>query len=507
MRWVGEAGSRVRRGRRDPPLGPHPSDLARAPEPAPKGRGAGAAADALGGAADTVRARGRAGTIRPEGMTAQIGRGGGSNSASPRRGRPRSISSAGSRVGTIAAPSPFRHDRAHPLRGADALPAGDAPEERCAVEPGEAPLVHRGQVGVDDAVRRGGPDGPAGPGGPASPRWCGGSRPAGTRSGIVRRRGRCGWRDPRPPPRVRSRGCPEPSRRGARGGRRHPVRPSDGRGRRDAQPDGVLRRPRRDRGARRLGGCGKGACVLRDMPPLGRQDRRFVRSIRRATEGASPACRGTRPWPRWRAGPDPQVIGALREGRPIADSAPAVASPRRVGDAHPGPAEAGAFEALLAARFTAAQVPDVILTVSVETISNRVAGTPLDGFVGSAAWVTPSRRAIAAGCGPPGPPTRSRRESRIRDRALRAIGFHTGTRSQTLPGPAAAMRGWAAMRAASWPHSVSWPDASPRSSQLAPGRRRSSRERSRTAIAGGRPSVAIRGRLPPAPGRRASRAS
>ena len=57
----------------------------------------------------------------------------------------------------------------------------------------------------------------------------------------------------------------------------------------------------------------------------------------------------------------------------------------------------GAVEALLSARFTAAQVLGVILAVSVKTISNRVAGTPLDGFVGSAAWVAPSRRAIAAG--------------------------------------------------------------------------------------------------------------
>lgn len=100
------------------------------------------------------------------------------------------------------------------------------------------------------------------------------------------------------------------------------------------------------------------------------------------------------------AGLDADVIEALREDRPVPDPrlealrgfAAAVTRTR----AKLAPGE---VEAFLAAGFTKAQVLEVILAVSVKTISNyvnHVAATPLDGFMDATRWVAPSRRAVAA---------------------------------------------------------------------------------------------------------------
>lgn len=100
------------------------------------------------------------------------------------------------------------------------------------------------------------------------------------------------------------------------------------------------------------------------------------------------------------SGVGPDVIEALREGMPIADSrlqalsvfAEAVVRERGfVGDA--------AVEAFLLAGFTKAQVLEVVLVAATKTISNyvnHITHTPLDAFMTSTAWVAPARRAAIA---------------------------------------------------------------------------------------------------------------
>ena len=99
------------------------------------------------------------------------------------------------------------------------------------------------------------------------------------------------------------------------------------------------------------------------------------------------------------AGLDAGAVEALREGLPLADPrlqalrtfAASVTRSRAV-------LAPGEVEAFLAAGFTRAQVLEVILAVSVKTISNyvnHIAATPLDGFMAPTAWVAPSRRAAA----------------------------------------------------------------------------------------------------------------
>ena len=97
---------------------------------------------------------------------------------------------------------------------------------------------------------------------------------------------------------------------------------------------------------------------------------------------------------------DDAAIEALREKTPIDDprlqalrtfSASVTAKRAKLDD--------GEVEAFLAAGFTKQQVLEVILAVSVKTISNyvnHVAKTPLDGFMGPTRWVAPSNRSEAA---------------------------------------------------------------------------------------------------------------
>ncbi len=100
------------------------------------------------------------------------------------------------------------------------------------------------------------------------------------------------------------------------------------------------------------------------------------------------------------SGVEPDVIEALRENELISnprlqvlrDFAASVTRTR----ANLAPGE---VEAFLAAGFTKAQVIEVILAVSVKTISNyvnHIAKTPLDAFMAGTKWVAPSHRAIAA---------------------------------------------------------------------------------------------------------------
>lgn len=100
------------------------------------------------------------------------------------------------------------------------------------------------------------------------------------------------------------------------------------------------------------------------------------------------------------AGVEAGVIEALRENAPLSDArlqalrsfAAAVTRSRAM-------LEPGELEAFLEAGFTRAQVLEVILAVSVKTISNyvnHVAKTPLDGFMAGTSWVAPARRQIAA---------------------------------------------------------------------------------------------------------------
>lgn len=100
------------------------------------------------------------------------------------------------------------------------------------------------------------------------------------------------------------------------------------------------------------------------------------------------------------AGVDADVIEALRENTTVANArlqalrsfAASVTRTR-------ANLETGELEAFLAAGFTKAQVLEVILAVSVKTISNyvnHVANTPLDGFMDGTRWVAPSHRKIAA---------------------------------------------------------------------------------------------------------------
>lgn len=100
------------------------------------------------------------------------------------------------------------------------------------------------------------------------------------------------------------------------------------------------------------------------------------------------------------SGVQPDVIEALRENEMISnprlqalrDFAGSVTRTR----ANLNPGE---VEAFLAAGFTKAQVLEVILAVSVKTISNyvnHIAKTPLDAFMAGTKWVAPSHRAIAA---------------------------------------------------------------------------------------------------------------
>ena len=99
------------------------------------------------------------------------------------------------------------------------------------------------------------------------------------------------------------------------------------------------------------------------------------------------------------SGVDADVIAALRENGPIADPrlqalrsfAASVTRTR----AKLAPGE---VEAFLGAGFTRQQVLEVIIAVSVKTISNyvnHIAATPLDGFMAATAWVAPSHRAAA----------------------------------------------------------------------------------------------------------------
>jgi uncharacterized peroxidase-related enzyme len=95
-----------------------------------------------------------------------------------------------------------------------------------------------------------------------------------------------------------------------------------------------------------------------------------------------------------------EVVGALREGRPIADAKlealrsftnSVVTSRGRVSDAD--------LQRFLAAGYTRAHVLDVITGVTVKTLTNyvnNVAQTPLDSQFESGAWTPVGSRALAS---------------------------------------------------------------------------------------------------------------
>ncbi len=100
------------------------------------------------------------------------------------------------------------------------------------------------------------------------------------------------------------------------------------------------------------------------------------------------------------SGVEAEVIEALRENAPVANPRLqalrtfAASVTRTRANLNPGE-----VEAFLTAGFTKQQVLEVILAVSVKTISNyvnHIAKTPLDGFVSGTKWVAPSNRMIAA---------------------------------------------------------------------------------------------------------------
>ena len=94
------------------------------------------------------------------------------------------------------------------------------------------------------------------------------------------------------------------------------------------------------------------------------------------------------------------VIGALRENQPVADSRiqalrsfvqNVVQSRGKVGDR--------AVDAFLAAGFTQRNVLEVVLIVATKTISNytnHLTHTPNDAFMANTTWTAPSRRTQAA---------------------------------------------------------------------------------------------------------------
>lgn len=100
------------------------------------------------------------------------------------------------------------------------------------------------------------------------------------------------------------------------------------------------------------------------------------------------------------AGVDGDVIEALRENTPVSDARlQALRSFAASVTRSRANLEPGELEAFLDAGFTRAQVLEVILAVSVKTISNyvnHVAKTPLDGFMAGTRWVAPAKRQIAA---------------------------------------------------------------------------------------------------------------
>lgn len=100
------------------------------------------------------------------------------------------------------------------------------------------------------------------------------------------------------------------------------------------------------------------------------------------------------------SGVEPEVIAALRENTPIADArlqalrSFAASVTRTRANLQPGE-----VEDFLDAGFTRAQVLEVVLAVSVKTISNyvnHIAKTPLDAFMSNTVWTAPSKRALAA---------------------------------------------------------------------------------------------------------------
>jgi uncharacterized peroxidase-related enzyme len=100
------------------------------------------------------------------------------------------------------------------------------------------------------------------------------------------------------------------------------------------------------------------------------------------------------------SGVDADAIEALRENTVIANPRMealrsfAASVTRTRANLNPGE-----VEAFIAAGFTNQQVLEVILAVSVKTISNyvnHIAKTPLDGFMAGTKWVAPSNRAMAA---------------------------------------------------------------------------------------------------------------
>lgn len=100
------------------------------------------------------------------------------------------------------------------------------------------------------------------------------------------------------------------------------------------------------------------------------------------------------------AGVAADTIEALRENAPLAD--PRLEALRRFAarvTETRGELDAAEVESFRAAGFTNAQILEVILAVSVKTISNyvnHIAKTPLDGFMAKTAWTKPSARPLAA---------------------------------------------------------------------------------------------------------------
>lgn len=100
------------------------------------------------------------------------------------------------------------------------------------------------------------------------------------------------------------------------------------------------------------------------------------------------------------AGVDGDTIEALRENVPLSDARLEALRTftARLTETR-GELAAGEVDAFRAAGFTNAQILEVILAVSVKTISNyvnHIAKTPLDGFMAKTAWTKPSARPLAA---------------------------------------------------------------------------------------------------------------